>query len=93
MIEVNRMEVDVESINEETVKAQKEIKDTAKKVIFVSFLIYALTVIPTMMLGVLDITVSIAVLFGMLYFFPLVTFFLGMAIIWKKKFSTEKKTN
>lgn len=87
------MEVDVESINEETVKAQKEIKDTAKKVIFVSFLIYALTVIPTMMLGVLDITVSIAVLFGMLYFFPLVTFFLGMAIIWKKKFSTEKKTN
>ena len=85
------MEVDVEAINEETVKAQNEIKNTAKKVIFVSFLIYALTVIPTMMLGVLDITVSIAVLFGMLYFFPLVTFFLGMAIIWKKKFSTEKE--
>lgn len=84
------MEVDVESINEETMKAQKEIKDTTKKVVIITFLIYALTVVPTMVLGIYDVTVSVAVLFGMLYFFPLVTFFLGMAIIWKKKFSTEK---
>lgn len=87
------MEVDVQSINEETKKAQKEIKDTTKKVVIITFLVYALTVVPTMMLGLYDVTVSVAVLFGMLYFFPLVTFFLGMAIIWKKKFSTEKKTS
>lgn len=86
------MEVDVESINEETKEAQKEIRDTTKKVVIITFLIYALTVVPTMFFGIIDLTVSIPVLFGMLYFFPLVTFFLGMAIIWKKKFST-KETN
>ena len=82
------MEYDIESIIRETREAQKEMRKIIKRVVVVAFLVFLLTVSTAIVLDITVIGVPVVALFGMLYFFPLVTFFLGMAIIWKKKFTT-----
>lgn len=80
------MEVDVESIISETKQSQIRIKKMVKKVVIVAFLVFMCTVIPAITVGITEVTVPVIALFGMLYFFPLITFFLGLGIIWRKKY-------
>jgi len=85
------MEYDVESIITETENAHKKMKKTMMNSLIVVILAFIITVAVVMSLGIAFISVSIISLFGMMYFFPLITFYLGMAIIWRKKFSVQEK--
>ena len=87
------MEFNEETLAKEIKKTRMNIRRTTRNIVLVSFLIFTLTVIPCILMDITQISVPVVALFGMLYFFPTITFFLGMAIVWRKKFSLDEENN
>jgi len=87
------MDYDVESIITEIKETKREMKKIIKRVVVVAFLVYAVIVSLALFLNISELSVQVTPLFGMLIFFPLITFFLGMSIVWRKKFETLEKDN
>jgi amino acid transporter len=62
------------------------VKKTGTVVAIALVMCYLATVIPLAIIGVDTLTWPTAVIVAMMFLYPILFFFMGMAVVWKKKF-------
>lgn len=89
----------VETTNiEANIQDQKNIEEMFKKrmnraitsVVILMTIMYIVVVLPLMYLDVTHITMHIVGFVAMILVFPILTFFAGMWLVWKKKFFPQE---